>query len=51
MAGPSAIRLTRWQPISVHRAILAGATPGQVSDAAGMGVYELFIGMAADQHG
>jgi hypothetical protein len=34
--------LTRWQPISVHRAILAGATPAQVSDAAGMGVRDVY---------
>jgi hypothetical protein len=34
--------LTRWQPISVHRAILAGATPGQVSDAAGMSVRDVY---------
>ena len=35
--------LTRWQPISMHRALLAGATPEQVADAAGTsvsGVYE-----------
>ncbi len=35
--------LTRWQPISMHRALLAGATPDQVADAAGTsmrGVYE-----------
>ena len=25
--------LTRWQPISVHRALLPGATPGQVAEA------------------
>src|ERR1700730_1636418 len=30
--------LTRWQPITVHRASLAGATPGQVYDAAGISV-------------
>jgi hypothetical protein len=34
--------LTRWQPICVHRAILAGATPAQVSDAAGMGVRDVY---------
>jgi hypothetical protein len=34
--------LTRWQPISVHRAIMAGATPTQVSDAAGMGVRPVY---------
>jgi len=35
--------LTRWQPVSVHRALLAGATPDQVADAAGTsvgGMYE-----------
>lgn len=34
--------LTRWQPISMHRAILAGASPSQVAAAAGLGVRELF---------
>ena len=37
--------LTRWQPISMHRALLAGATPDQVAEAAGTsvrGVYELW---------
>jgi hypothetical protein len=39
----SAEWLTRWQPISMHRALLAGATPAQVADAAGTkvrGMYE-----------
>jgi hypothetical protein len=34
--------LTRWQPIAVHRAILAGATPAQVADAAGIGVRDVY---------
>jgi hypothetical protein len=34
--------LTRWQPISIHRAILAGATPVQVCAAAGAGLPEVF---------
>lgn len=37
--------LTRWQPVSMHRALLAGATPDQVAEAAGMsvrGIYELW---------
>jgi hypothetical protein len=38
----SAEWLTRWQPISMHRAILAGATPEQVADAAGASVREVF---------
>ena len=32
----AAERLTRWQPISMHRALLAGATPAQVAEAAGV---------------
>jgi hypothetical protein len=39
----SAEWLTRWQPISMHRALLAGATPVQLAEAAGMsvrGIYE-----------
>jgi hypothetical protein len=35
--------LTRWQPISMHRALVAGATPAQVAEAAGTsvrGIYE-----------
>ena len=32
---------TRWQPISVHRAILAGATPAQVSEAAGASLRDV----------
>jgi hypothetical protein len=39
----SAEWLTRWQPIAMHRALLAGATPDQVAEAAGTsvrGVYE-----------
>ena len=39
----SAEWLTRWQPISMHRALLAGATPDQVAEAAGTsvrGIYE-----------
>jgi hypothetical protein len=38
----SAEWLTRWQPISMHRAILAGATPGQVAEAAGLSVRDVF---------
>jgi hypothetical protein len=38
----SAEWLTRWQPIAMHRAIRAGATPQQVADAAGMGVRRAF---------
>jgi hypothetical protein len=34
--------LTRWQPIAMHRAILAGATPGQVSEAAGISVRDVY---------
>ncbi len=34
----SAEWLTRWQPISMHRALLAGATPDQVAAAAGASV-------------
>jgi hypothetical protein len=34
--------LTRSQPVSVHRAILAGATPAQVADAAGTGVGDVY---------
>lgn len=34
--------LTRWQPISIHRAILAGATPAQVSEAVGMSVRDAY---------
>jgi hypothetical protein len=34
--------LTRWQPVSAHRAILAGATPAQVADAAGIGVRAVY---------
>jgi hypothetical protein len=34
--------LTLWQPISMHRAILAGATPDQVAAAAGLSVSEAF---------
>jgi hypothetical protein len=34
--------LTRWQPICAHRAILTGASPAQVSDAAGMGVRDVY---------
>jgi hypothetical protein len=34
--------LTVWQPISIHRAILAGATPAQVSEAAGRSIREVF---------
>jgi hypothetical protein len=34
----SAEWLTCWQPISMHRALLAGATPDQVAEAAGMSV-------------
>ena len=30
--------LTRWQPLSMHRALLAGATPEQVAEAAGTSV-------------
>jgi hypothetical protein len=38
----SAEWLTRWQPISMHRAILAGAIPDQVAAAAGLSVREVF---------
>jgi hypothetical protein len=34
--------LTRWQPIAIHRAILAGATPAQVCAAAGASLPEVF---------
>jgi hypothetical protein len=34
--------LTRWQPISMHRAILAGASPEQVAAAAGLSVRDAF---------
>jgi hypothetical protein len=34
--------LTRWQPIAMHRAILAGATLAQVSEAAGMSVRDVY---------
>jgi hypothetical protein len=34
--------LTRWQPIAIHRAILAGATPAQVCEAAGAATPEVF---------
>jgi hypothetical protein len=34
--------LTRWQPISMHRAIVAGATPDQVAKAAGASVRDVF---------
>lgn len=34
--------LTRLQPISVHRSILAGATPFQVSEAAGMSIRDVY---------
>jgi hypothetical protein len=38
----SAEWLTRWQPISMHQAILSGATPDQVADAAGTNVRTAF---------
>lgn len=38
----SAEWLARWQPIAMHRAIRAGATPQQVADAAGMSVRRAF---------
>ena len=34
--------LTRWQPIAVHRAILAGASPTQVCGAGGTSLREVF---------
>ena len=34
--------LTRWQPISMHRALLAGATPDQVAEAAGTSVRGMY---------
>ena len=34
--------LTRWQPISMHRALLAGATPEQVAEAAGTSVRAMY---------
>jgi hypothetical protein len=38
----SAEWLTRWQPISMHRALLAGATPDQVAEAAGTSVRGMY---------
>ena len=38
----SAEWLTRWQPISMHRALLAGATPDQVAEAAGTSVRRMY---------
>ena len=38
----SAEWLTRWQPITMHRALLAGATPGQVAEAAGTSVHGMY---------
>jgi hypothetical protein len=38
----SAEWLTRWQPISMHRALLAGATPDQVAAAAGTSVRGMY---------
>jgi hypothetical protein len=32
--------LTRWQPISMHRALLAGATPDQAAGASVRGMFE-----------
>lgn len=34
--------LTRWQPIAVHRAILVGVAPEQVSEAAGMSTRDVY---------
>jgi hypothetical protein len=34
--------LTRWQPICAHRAIIAGATPAQVSEPAGASIREVY---------
>lgn len=34
--------LTRWQPITIHRALLAGATPKQAADAAGLSVGDVY---------
>jgi hypothetical protein len=34
--------LTRWQPISMHRALPAGATPDQVAEAAGTSVRGMY---------
>lgn len=34
--------LIRWAPISMHRAILAGASPAQVADAAGVSVRDVY---------
>ena len=34
--------LTRWQPISMHQAIVAGASPHQVAEAAGASVQDVF---------
>jgi hypothetical protein len=34
--------LTRWQPISMHRALLAGATPEKVAEAAGTSVRGMY---------
>jgi len=33
--------LTRWQPIAMHRAILAGATSGQLSEAVGLSIRDV----------
>jgi hypothetical protein len=38
----SAEWLTRWQPISMHRALLAGANPEQVAEAAGTSVQSVY---------
>ncbi len=38
----SAEWLTRWQPITMHRALLAGATPGQIAEAAGTSVHGMY---------
>ena len=39
--------LTRWQPISMHRALLAGASPEQVAEAAGTSVPAMYEQMEA----
>lgn len=38
----SARWLTRWQPIAMHAALLAGATPAQVAEAAGLSVRDVY---------
>ena len=44
----SAEWLTRWQPVSMRRALLAGATPDQVAAAAGTSVHGVISISLAD---